>query len=207
MRVRTDGKRCTILDTAASVFLEQGFERASMSAIAARMGGSKATLYGYFRSKEELFVAVVLAESEKHLALAFATLNDASKSLREALIATGEGLVRFIMTPDAIAAQRMVVSEAGRSDIGRQFFANGRARGTDLLAAYLERASQAGRIRTCDFTIAATHLIALMEAEWLPTLLFGLARPAPTRGEIRASIERAVDVFLGGYAPADRQPR
>lgn len=58
MRVRTEAKRDAILEAAAEVFLEAGFEGASMSQIAARAGGSKRTLYGYFPSKEELFVAM-----------------------------------------------------------------------------------------------------------------------------------------------------
>jgi hypothetical protein len=69
-----------------------------------------------------------------------------------------------------------------------------------LLAAFLERASKIGKIRPCDFLIAATHLLALMESELLPPFHFGLARPAPSRLEIRQSTERAVDVFLRAYA-------
>ena len=59
MRVRTEEKRDTIVQAASEVFLELGFEGASMSQIAARVGGSKRTLYGYFGSKEDLFLAVM----------------------------------------------------------------------------------------------------------------------------------------------------
>ena len=55
MRVRTDQRRQAIIDVALDVFREHGFERASMTMIAGRLGGSKGTLYGYFQSKEELF--------------------------------------------------------------------------------------------------------------------------------------------------------
>jgi hypothetical protein len=36
-----------------------GFERTTMSDIMARGGGSKATIYGYFDSKDELFAAAL----------------------------------------------------------------------------------------------------------------------------------------------------
>jgi AcrR family transcriptional regulator len=199
MRVRTDSKRSDIMDMAASVFLEQGFARASMSEIAARLGGSKATLYGYFRSKEDLFVEVVVAEAAKQLIPAFEEL-DENADLRDALVPVGEKLVTFLLSPDAIAAHRMVMSEAGRSNIGQHYYSSGRRRGLGLLAAFLERASKIGKIRPCDFLIAATHLLALMESELLPPFHFGLARPAPSRLEIRQSTERAVDVFLRAYA-------
>jgi AcrR family transcriptional regulator len=44
MRVRTEEKRQEIVEIAARLFEELGYERTSMSAIAARVGGSKATL-------------------------------------------------------------------------------------------------------------------------------------------------------------------
>jgi AcrR family transcriptional regulator len=199
MRVRTEAKRSDIVDIAATVFLEQGFARASMSEIAARLGGSKTTLYGYFRSKEELFVEVVVAEALKELLPAFEEIDENAADLRDALVPVGEKLVTFLLTPDAIAAHRMVMSEAGRSNIGQLYYSNGRQRGLGYLAAFLERASKIGKIRPCDFTIAATHLVALIESELLPPVYFGLARPAPSRLEVRQSVERAVEVFLSAY--------
>src|SRR3954471_15781656 len=58
-RLDPDARREAILDVAQEVFLEEGFAAASMSTIAARLGGSKGTLYNYFRSKDELFKAYV----------------------------------------------------------------------------------------------------------------------------------------------------
>src|ERR1700749_2345260 len=52
-------RREAILNVAREVFFEQGYAAASMSSIAARLGGSKGTLYNYFKSKEELFEAQV----------------------------------------------------------------------------------------------------------------------------------------------------
>ena len=57
---RSDAKRRAILDVASEVFLAQGYAATSMSEIAARLGGSKGTLYNYFRSKEELFSAFIV---------------------------------------------------------------------------------------------------------------------------------------------------
>jgi len=203
MRVRTEAKRSDIMEIAASVFLEQGFARTSMSEIAARLGGSKTTLYGYFRSKEELFVEVVAAEAVKHLLPTFVELDETSADLRDALVPLGEKLLTFLLTPDAIAVHRMVMSEAGRSNIGQNFFLNGRQRGLGYIAAFLERASKIGKIRPCDFVVAGTHLLALLESELLPPVHFGLARPAPSPLEIRQATERAVEVFLSAYAIQD----
>src|ERR1700744_640952 len=56
-RLDKDARREAILDVAQEVFLEEGFAAASMSTIAAKLGGSKGTLYNYFKSKDDLFNA------------------------------------------------------------------------------------------------------------------------------------------------------
>jgi AcrR family transcriptional regulator len=54
-----DGKRRQILDGAMHVFLDKGFDAASMSEIARAAGVSKGTLYVYFADKQTLFDAIV----------------------------------------------------------------------------------------------------------------------------------------------------
>jgi AcrR family transcriptional regulator len=59
MARRGDQLREHILWTAKDVFLEMGFERASMDVVAARAETSKRSLYVHFESKEKLFLAVI----------------------------------------------------------------------------------------------------------------------------------------------------
>jgi hypothetical protein len=54
VKTKTEARREAILAAAKAVFEEMGFEQATMSEITARVGGSKATLYRYFDSKEAL---------------------------------------------------------------------------------------------------------------------------------------------------------
>jgi AcrR family transcriptional regulator len=59
MARRGDELREHILWIAKDVFLELGFERASMDVVAARAETSKRSLYAHFESKEKLFLAVI----------------------------------------------------------------------------------------------------------------------------------------------------
>jgi AcrR family transcriptional regulator len=59
MARRGDDLREHMLFVAKDVFLEVGFERASMDVIAARADTTKRTLYAHFENKEKLFLAVV----------------------------------------------------------------------------------------------------------------------------------------------------
>jgi AcrR family transcriptional regulator len=61
-----------ILDAATAVFARQGYDRASMAAIATRAGVTKPTLYARFGSKEQLFEAAVQREYEVRKARLFA---------------------------------------------------------------------------------------------------------------------------------------
>jgi AcrR family transcriptional regulator len=59
MARRGDELREHILWAAKDVFLEMGFERASMDVVAARAETSKRSLYAHFENKEKLFLAVI----------------------------------------------------------------------------------------------------------------------------------------------------
>ena len=50
--------RAGILTTAADLFRQRGYRATTLDEIARRIGVSKPTLYGYFRSKEELLAAI-----------------------------------------------------------------------------------------------------------------------------------------------------
>ncbi|MCU0469257.1 MAG: TetR/AcrR family transcriptional regulator [Arcicella sp.] len=50
--------RAMILETAQQIFIEEGFEKASIRAIADRIEYSPATIYLYFKDKNEIFFSV-----------------------------------------------------------------------------------------------------------------------------------------------------
>jgi hypothetical protein len=63
----------------------------------------------------------VVAEAAKLLLPAFEELDEKSPNLRDALLPVAEKLVTFLLSPDAIAVHRMVMREAGRSNIGQHY--------------------------------------------------------------------------------------
>ncbi|MEL6939534.1 MAG: TetR/AcrR family transcriptional regulator [Cyanobacteria bacterium J06598_1] len=60
-----------ILTGATQVFLQRGYERASMDKVAKASGVSKQTLYSHFADKEALFVALVDKMSRRQIQSAF----------------------------------------------------------------------------------------------------------------------------------------
>jgi TetR/AcrR family transcriptional regulator len=60
-----DDKRAAILKRAAALFAEQGYDRTSMSEIAAALGVSKALFYHYYPSKDALLFDIIRAHLEE----------------------------------------------------------------------------------------------------------------------------------------------
>lgn len=197
MRVKTDEKRDEILAVAAEVFREQGYERASMAAISTRLGGSKSTLYGYFESKADLFVEVMLDAGRREIGDAMADLTLTRGDLLSTLVHFSERYVDFVISDRAITLHRTVIGESSRSDIGQRFFETGPRQAYERVEAFLEEAMNAGLLRRASAERAAHHFLGLVHAETLLPTLYGVP---PTRRQSRAMVRDAVDVFLAAYA-------
>jgi AcrR family transcriptional regulator len=109
VRVTADVKERTrerLLAAAAQEFARAGFERASVDAISLAAGYAKGTIYNYFPSKEDLFLAVVEEASAQAAAAGPAP---ADAPARERLAAVIAGFCAWAREHDALA--RVLVRE------------------------------------------------------------------------------------------------
>ena len=202
MRKKTEARRQAILAAAAQEFAERGYQGASMSAIVARLGGSKQTLYGYFPSKEALFAEVVGQSLDPHIEATVSLLEegDVARSLRRC----GEYYLSIRQQSEFVSLCRLLYGEAGRSDIGRLVYQRGKTVGVGRMAEFLGAVMESGRLRRADPIVAALHLFALLDAELVEPVVLGVREPAGA-DEIAAVVDRAVSAFLAAYAP-ERKP-
>ncbi len=105
-----DEKREHILKVAYAAFLSDGYAATSMSSIATKVGGSKATLYNYFSSKEELFSAVI-AERCRDFEEMLYDADLETQDFRKALTILGERAGRWIRRADSSATYRLITAE------------------------------------------------------------------------------------------------
>ena len=198
---KVEARRKAILEVARDVFLNQGYAAASMSEIASRVGGSKGTLYNYFRSKEELFGAFMSEACQGAANAAYQHLPPVGGDLRAALIDFGEIFLRFLFNEQVMAIHRLVVAEAGRfPELGRVFYENGPKRGETKLDAYFSEAVAAGKLRPCDTLKAARWFRDMVFADIYCRALWGvLDRPTPE--SMHAHSVEAVDIFLAAFGP------
>jgi AcrR family transcriptional regulator len=177
------------------VFFEHGYSAASMSAIAARLGGSKGTLYNYFKNKEELFEAQV-----RDLCGSVAEgMHQIEGPPREALKAFGEHLLHHLYSDQMVKLFRVLVAEAHRSpELGRIFFEVGPARGRKGLEVYLEGARESGFLNPPDCALAADQFLSLCKGSVHLQFCLNLIPPL-TAQEIRLQVAQAVDAFMALY--------
>ncbi len=188
-----------MLDAAAEVFMEHGFEGASVADVVRRSGGSLATLYAQFGSKEGLFEAILQEVSAQILAPLDAPEFE-SRPLAEALCLFGERFLGLVLCPDALRWQRLCVVEGPKHPELRQaLLRTGPGRVQERLAAYLASQAEAGRLAIDDPVTAAQHYFSLIKSEYHLAAVCGepMERSA---AEVALQVERAVNVFLHGYA-------
>jgi AcrR family transcriptional regulator len=200
---KRDTKRQAILDTAYRLFRTQGFDATSISEITAQVGGSKATIYSHFPSKEELFVECMTAAVEDYITGAVAQLHASGTDPGAALREFGTNVLNFGSSSEMVAVRRLIIAEADRSGIGRLFFAKITALRMHV-AELLSRFMESGALRPGDAGFAASQLRALLEAELLEPLLLHVRKDSPAQEEIEQAADRAVTAFMRAYSPTDR---
>ncbi|MGO8854389.1 MAG: TetR/AcrR family transcriptional regulator [Steroidobacteraceae bacterium] len=197
-------KRRAILDAAYRLFRAQGFDKTSIAEITALAGGSKATIYSHFRSKEVLFVECMMAAVEDYMSSTLKHL-DTSVDPRVALEHFGTSVLNFLCSPERLEVRRLMIAEAARSGTGKLFFDKIAALRTHV-SAFLSACMQSGKLRRDDPDLAASHLGALLEAEILEPLLLRVREASPDEKETALAASRAVAAFLRAYAPARLTP-
>jgi AcrR family transcriptional regulator len=197
---RADVRRQAILDIAREVFLKEGYAAASMSAIAARVGGSKATLYTYFPSKEGLFAEIIVSECR---AAAAPVLDEMRRGgdIADVLKRSGCRFVRFLTSDKVLALHRLVIAESVRfPELGRAFYDAGPQTGLRLASEFLREAMVRGQLRAADPEVAAEQFIHLCKAGLYQKRLWNLI-PEPSDAQIEANVERAMEMFMAAYGP------
>jgi AcrR family transcriptional regulator len=190
-------KRRQILNGARKVFMDLGFDGASMGEIARACGVSKGTLYVYFADKYRLFEAIVEEEQieQGRTAFNFDPARDAETTLRE----FGRAYIGVLCRPGGGSAIRTVMAIAERMpDVGRRYYENVLDLSITRLAAYLEAHVKPGDLDIPDCRLAASQFMLMCQAGLFLPFVFQAA-PAPSAERIGEVADSAVRMFLAAY--------
>lgn len=191
-------KRRQILDGARKLFMDLGFDGASMGKIAEAAGVSKGTLYVYFTDKSALFEAIVEQEKleQAKAVFDFNFERDAESTLAD----FGRAYIQLLCRPGGGSAIRTVMAIAERMpDVGKRFYEAVLANSIRRLAAYLDARVEAGELKIDDSELAAAQFMMSCQATLFQPFIFQ-AKPTPSTAEVDKVVDSALRMFLATYS-------
>jgi AcrR family transcriptional regulator len=188
-----------ILDAAEKLFLEKGFQSASIDQIADMAPASKPTVYAHFPGKEALFSAVVariingLSDFEGYVPKG-RTVHDKLTSLASAIVERG--------IEDSVGVVRATIAEAQRfPDLSRHVHEASRNRAVDAVSLLLNNATktlppQSKQIFNSKRRLATAQIF--MDFTLLPMLMRALIGDSAKtlREDLPSFVRERVDFFL-----------
>ncbi|UPJ43697.1 TetR/AcrR family transcriptional regulator [Bradyrhizobium sp. 40] len=190
-------KRRQILDGARKVFMDLGFDGASMGEIARAAQVSKGTLYVYFADKCALFEAILEQEALQHGQVAFNF--DPARDVETTLKDFGRAYNRLLCRPGGGSAIRTVMAIAERMpDLGRRYYARVLDKSINRLSDYLNTHVASGDLEIDDCDLAASQFMELCKASLFLPFVFQAA-PAPSEERMSEVVDSATRMFLAAY--------
>lgn len=184
-----------ILHVATEVFLEHGFNRAKISDIIERVGGSKGTIYARYPTKSDLFIAVIDQENDilhEHFVRALSTKLPLQKVLEE----FGLTLLEAIYSADIVNLIRILSAESKQfPDLARKFLTKGPLHAIKMLSECLAKHPE---FKGSSPTEAAEFYCALFWGTFIFHHLLD-RKHSPKRSGAKPMLKSAVRLFLAAY--------
>lgn len=196
-----------ILDAAQSVFLERGFEGASVDEIAEAAHAGKPTIYARFPHKEALFVAVVerMVRRRTETMAAGRQSAESGSTIEERLIIFATLILKTALVDETIALGRATIAEARRfPNLASSVYRLMRERGAKEIGRLLGELAESGGKRIPALAQESLPATARRFGEWViqPILvraLFG-ENLAALRREVGPHAREAVAFFVAACA-------
>jgi AcrR family transcriptional regulator len=137
-----------ILGAARKVFLERGFEGASIEEIAEAARSGKPTIYARFPGKEALFTAVVMQSVAANIARIQAN-TPTGATIEERLENLGATILKWILVNDVVGLMRVAIAEARRfPGLASSVYGMARERAAEGLARLLAETAHSDELGT-----------------------------------------------------------
>lgn len=196
-RPRDVSKDEAILASAAELFMERGYEAASVDAVAQAAGVSKATIYARYDDKAALFCAVLKHECESAVMPSLLQA-DPERPVRETLIGLAERFLDLVLGERAMRMHKVIVAESTRAPrMAELFFETAVLQLQGRVADWLRAETAAGRLSVADPGGAAWRYLGAVKSEAHLRASLGLPPMAPD--VLARHIEACADDFLKAH--------
>ncbi|HET8711149.1 MAG TPA: TetR/AcrR family transcriptional regulator [Spongiibacteraceae bacterium] len=195
-REQAGQRHLELLDRALELFLEKGFELATIESIAASVGMTKRTVYGLYADKTALFKATIQRAIERWI-VPIETLRAAeSDDLEATLLAVARIRMSNATSPAGLRLQRIINTESYRfPEIFSLAYEQGSRPTIAFLTDLLNRHTRKGVVKVDKPDIAATAFLSMVVGGPLRAIVWGGAVDAAALEE---RIQYCVQLFLNG---------
>jgi AcrR family transcriptional regulator len=170
-RRRKEDRPQEITEAAFAAFADKGYAATRVEEVAKRAGISKGLLYLYFKTKEELFKAVVRSVVMPRVDALETLLDDSDSSAEEFIRGPVLDFMKLIPGSPVSVVIRLMIAEAPKHpDLVEFYWDNVASRGMGALQQLLERGVQSGEFRRT----AVNDLPQLLIAPVMMSVVWGL---------------------------------
>ena len=193
-QVEAERRHRSLLAAATRLFLEKGWDGASIDEISRRSGVAKRFIYARYPDKAALFIGAVerFRESLMGEIQAFGPLPDDADA---GLYDFARRLLDIALRPESVALHRLFIAAATHfPDLAKAFVERGRSRGLDEIKSVLGHYAERGAIKLGDPQLTAEQFFILVVG--IPqrmALLIGRDEPAAEERRLRAGIALFLD--------------
>ncbi len=187
-----------MISAARAVFLEQG-GGASTKAIAERLGVSQAALFKRFGTKKDLMIAALAPPAVPPFVPILEAGPDPDRPMDEQLAEIALVVVRFFteMVPCV-----MVLNTSGMDPrtLLEAHEVPPPIKAQRAVSSWVRKAIDLGLARECDPDAVSFAVLGILH---LRVFLSTLTRQPPTEADLKAHVDRAIDVLWRGIAPTE----
>lgn len=191
----TSKKRETILDAAAAVFVNEGYESSSMDKIAEVAGASKRTVYNHFASKEELFSEVLHRFMQEAFGLKQIAY-DSAQRLEVQLGKFADAKMAISQNPSWLGLMKVTTGVFTRNPQLAQEIMSKANNEEDTLVSWLTAATKDGRLQVKKPVLAANAFWAGVGGAFFWPAIFYAPMKEKDANELKKEL---IELFLAKY--------
>lgn len=191
-------RRAMLFDVATELFLKFGYDNVSLDQIVEHAGGSKATIYKYFGSKQGLFLAIYQDRSHKFIHQIQVAVRQEDIDIQTLLNHLLFDLYTIVSDPESSGLWRLII-QISQNDpaLSQRLYNLGPAQAHEIFADFLTQAHHRNEIICPLPTESAIYFFGFLhDLHW--RALVGLPL-LDEETDIRARIKYIVDLFLRGH--------
>jgi AcrR family transcriptional regulator len=203
-RMTSDERRAAIVQAACRLFAEKGFRGTTTRELAAAVGVTEPVLYEHFRTKRDLYSAIIGEKAKEGLAAMraieaqFAGSNDDARFFN----ALGEGVIRWY-TEDPTFVRLLLYSSLENHEL-KDLMHERSAEVFSIVGDHIQRRINAGAMRAVDPMLAGRAFFGMVAHYALTGLVFGCA---PLNKDTKQVVTEMVSIFIDGMCIGGNQQK